>query len=189
MFQRVLPHILFTHRNVNLNPPPPPTPSPLPTPPRAGKGGSSHEDEYLRAVQHLGADDDSGVDMEAALSEFWEEETESLESRAQAGDFKPSNDLPLARIKRIMKSDEDVRMIAAEAPGACAVREETGTRRARDRVHARSSAPPPADGSPVCAPPPTAQSSLQRRASSSSQSSRSGRTATPTARAEGSEER
>mmetsp|Transcript_29133 Transcript_29133/g.66781 ORF Transcript_29133/g.66781 Transcript_29133/m.66781 type:complete len:88 (+) Transcript_29133:1887-2150(+) len=31
-------------------------------------------------------------------------------------DFKNHNDLPLARIKRIMKSDEDVRMISAEAP-------------------------------------------------------------------------
>ena len=31
-------------------------------------------------------------------------------------DFKAQNDLPLARIKRIMKSDEDVRMISAEAP-------------------------------------------------------------------------
>ncbi len=31
-------------------------------------------------------------------------------------DFKSHNDLPLARIKRIMKSDEDVRMISAEAP-------------------------------------------------------------------------
>lgn len=33
-----------------------------------------------------------------------------------AADFKNHNDLPLARIKRIMKSDEDVRMISAEAP-------------------------------------------------------------------------
>ena len=31
-------------------------------------------------------------------------------------DFKNHNDLPLARIKRIMKSDEDVRMNSAEAP-------------------------------------------------------------------------
>ena len=31
-------------------------------------------------------------------------------------DFKTMNDLPLARIKRVMKSDEDVRMISAEAP-------------------------------------------------------------------------
>jgi nuclear transcription factor Y gamma len=31
-------------------------------------------------------------------------------------DFKKHNDLPIARIKRIMKSDEDVRMISAETP-------------------------------------------------------------------------
>ena len=31
-------------------------------------------------------------------------------------DYKNHNDLPLARIKRIMKSDEDVKMISAEAP-------------------------------------------------------------------------
>lgn len=33
-----------------------------------------------------------------------------------AADFKMLTDLPIARIKRIMKSDEDVRMISAEAP-------------------------------------------------------------------------
>lgn len=33
-----------------------------------------------------------------------------------AADFKTVTDLPIARIKRIMKSDEDVRMISAEAP-------------------------------------------------------------------------
>lgn len=32
---------------------------------------------------------------------------------AGENDFKQTNDLPLARIKRIMKSDEDVRMISA----------------------------------------------------------------------------
>ena len=31
-------------------------------------------------------------------------------------DFKKHNDLPIARIKRIMKSDQDVRMISAEIP-------------------------------------------------------------------------
>ncbi|GMF31815.1 unnamed protein product [Phytophthora lilii] len=36
--------------------------------------------------------------------------------RVVCADFKNHNDLPLARIKRIMKSDEDVRMISAEAP-------------------------------------------------------------------------
>ena len=40
----------------------------------------------------------------------------SLFSLLGVADFKNHNDLPLARIKRIMKSDEDVRMIRAEAP-------------------------------------------------------------------------
>ncbi len=33
-----------------------------------------------------------------------------------ATEYKTHNDLPLARIKRVMKADEDVRMISAEAP-------------------------------------------------------------------------
>lgn len=36
--------------------------------------------------------------------------------RAACAEYKTHNDLPLARIKRIMKADEDVRMISAEAP-------------------------------------------------------------------------
>ena len=40
----------------------------------------------------------------------------NLKSSQTEQDFKNHNDLPLARIKRIMKSDEDVRMISAEAP-------------------------------------------------------------------------
>lgn len=40
-------------------------------------------------------------------------DTVTLSTRA---DYKNHNDLPLARIKRIMKSDEDVRMISAEVP-------------------------------------------------------------------------
>lgn len=55
------------------------------------------------------------------LNQFW---TEQLQQMRELGtvipqteqDFKNHNDLPLARIKRIMKSDEDVRMISAEAP-------------------------------------------------------------------------
>eukprot|EP01038_Epipyxis_sp_PR26KG_P015063 gene15063-20267_t len=52
------------------------------------------------------------------LAKFWEMQTTEMEA-LQIGtehDFKNHNDLPLARIKRIMKSDEDVRMISAEAP-------------------------------------------------------------------------
>ena len=56
--------------------------------------------------------------MAEALQHFWAEqsyEMDSLEIGTEQ-DFKNHNDLPLARIKRIMKSDEDVRMISAEAP-------------------------------------------------------------------------
>lgn len=57
----------------------------------------------------------------STLSAFW---TDQLQQMRDLGtvvpqteqDFKNHNDLPLARIKRIMKSDEDVRMISAEAP-------------------------------------------------------------------------
>ena len=46
------------------------------------------------------------------LQNFWAEQCREIE---QTTDFK-NNSLPLARIKKIMKADEDVRMIAAEAP-------------------------------------------------------------------------
>jgi hypothetical protein len=57
-------------------------------------------------------------EMKAKLKDFWGEqmgEMDVLEIGTEQ-DFKNHNDLPLARIKRIMKSDEDVRMISAEAP-------------------------------------------------------------------------
>lgn len=43
---------------------------------------------------------------------FWSYQRQEIE---QANDFK-NHQLPLARIKKIMKADEDVRMISAEAP-------------------------------------------------------------------------
>ncbi|KAI5065462.1 hypothetical protein GOP47_0020157 [Adiantum capillus-veneris] len=46
------------------------------------------------------------------LRHFWTSQTEEIE---HVNDFK-SHQLPLARIKKIMKTDEDVRMISAEAP-------------------------------------------------------------------------
>ncbi|ONK79319.1 uncharacterized protein A4U43_C01F5160 [Asparagus officinalis] len=46
------------------------------------------------------------------LQLFWADQHREIE---QTTDFKNHN-LPLARIKKIMKADEDVRMIAAEAP-------------------------------------------------------------------------
>ena len=56
--------------------------------------------------------------MKQSLRQFWAQQQDEME-RLEVGseqDFKNHNDLPLARIKRIMKSDEDVRMISAEAP-------------------------------------------------------------------------
>ena len=56
--------------------------------------------------------------LQERLQQFWCDSyasIQSLENQSEQ-DFKNHNDLPLARIKRIMKSDEDVRMISAEAP-------------------------------------------------------------------------
>lgn len=49
------------------------------------------------------------VSENQALTNFWVQQMEAVE------DFK-SHQLPLARIKKIMKSDRDVRMISAESP-------------------------------------------------------------------------
>ena len=46
------------------------------------------------------------------LQMFWSYQRQEIE---QVNDFK-NHQLPLARIKKIMKADEDVRMISAEAP-------------------------------------------------------------------------
>jgi nuclear transcription factor Y, gamma len=56
--------------------------------------------------------------LSSALQEFWTTASAQIRnlSNQTEQDFKTHNDLPLARIKRIMKSDEDVRMISAEAP-------------------------------------------------------------------------
>ena len=56
--------------------------------------------------------------MAEGLSRFWHSQAIEMDALdiSTEQDFKNHNDLPLARIKRIMKSDEDVRMISAEAP-------------------------------------------------------------------------
>jgi len=56
--------------------------------------------------------------LNSSLGSFWTDEMRAIEALEHQSeqDFKNHNDLPLARIKRIMKSDEDVRMISAEAP-------------------------------------------------------------------------
>ncbi|CAM9341495.1 unnamed protein product [Ectocarpus sp. 4 AP-2014] len=56
--------------------------------------------------------------MKEQQTKFWAEQMQEMNvlEIGTEQDFKTHNDLPLARIKRIMKSDEDVRMISAEAP-------------------------------------------------------------------------
>lgn len=54
------------------------------------------------------------------MIQYWQELINEIESTNEPGsqhteDFK-SHSLPLARIKKVMKTDEDVRMISAEAP-------------------------------------------------------------------------
>lgn len=50
-------------------------------------------------------------------SKFFEAQlAEILALKTEEVDFKKHSDLPLARIKRIMKGDEDVKMISAEVP-------------------------------------------------------------------------
>ncbi|KAG2579586.1 nuclear transcription factor Y subunit C-6-like [Panicum virgatum] len=75
-----------------LYPPPPPPPPPHPA---------------AAAVQQQ-----LGPAAQQQLNLFWAEQFREVEATT---DFKNHN-LPLARIKKIMKADEDVRMIAAEAP-------------------------------------------------------------------------
>ncbi|KZV51222.1 hypothetical protein F511_16112 [Dorcoceras hygrometricum] len=50
--------------------------------------------------------------LQQQLQNFWASQYEDID---QVTDFK-NHSLPLARIKKIMKADEDVRMISAEAP-------------------------------------------------------------------------
>ncbi|KAL7123928.1 hypothetical protein ABFS83_14G014900 [Erythranthe nasuta] len=50
--------------------------------------------------------------LQQQLQSFWAKQYEEID---QVTDFK-NHSLPLARIKKIMKADEDVRMISAEAP-------------------------------------------------------------------------
>ena len=56
--------------------------------------------------------------LQDMLARFWTSQNREMDvlNITTEQDFKNHNDLPLARIKRIMKSDEDVRMISAEAP-------------------------------------------------------------------------
>ena len=70
----------------------------------------------------------SATSVEDELDRMWKTQVDSVQSGTSTikdldiivvddkKDFKRHNDLPIARIKRIMKSDQDVRMISAETP-------------------------------------------------------------------------
>ncbi|XP_030838917.1 nuclear transcription factor Y subunit gamma isoform X2 [Strongylocentrotus purpuratus] len=47
--------------------------------------------------------------------QYWDRQMDTI-SNLKHSDFKKAQELPLARIKKIMKLDEDVKMISAEAP-------------------------------------------------------------------------
>ncbi|XVE56570.1 hypothetical protein DITRI_Ditri04bG0022000 [Diplodiscus trichospermus] len=78
---------------------PPPTSAVTPTP-------SSTTAPPLPPFHHLLQQQQQQLQM------FWSFQRQEIE---QVNDFK-NHQLPLARIKKIMKADEDVRMISAEAP-------------------------------------------------------------------------
>ncbi|KAA8493973.1 Nuclear transcription factor Y subunit C-9 [Porphyridium purpureum] len=76
----------------------------------SGYGGDAGEDGDDAAHQlHM---QQSMQNLEIELKKFWDQQRDEA---ALVTDVK-NHTLPLARIKKIMKSDEDVRMISAEAP-------------------------------------------------------------------------
>ncbi|KAL9247525.1 hypothetical protein vseg_020951 [Gypsophila vaccaria] len=80
----------------------PPRPSPTTTVYPAGAAAAAAAAPYQHLLQQ----------QQQQLQMFWSYQRQEIES---ANDFK-NHQLPLARIKKIMKADEDVRMISAEAP-------------------------------------------------------------------------
>ncbi|OAY48672.1 nuclear transcription factor Y subunit C-2 [Manihot esculenta] len=79
---------------------------PSPTQPPTTFSNSPHQLTYQQA-QHF-----HHQQQQQQLQMFWANQMQEIE---QITDFK-NHSLPLARIKKIMKADEDVRMISAEAP-------------------------------------------------------------------------
>ncbi|KAJ0042547.1 hypothetical protein Pint_18109 [Pistacia integerrima] len=82
---------------------------PSPTQPPATFSNSSHQLAFQQA-QHFHHQQQQ--QQQQQLQMFWSNQMQEIE---QTIDFK-NHSLPLARIKKIMKADEDVRMISAEAP-------------------------------------------------------------------------
>lgn len=77
----------------------------------AGLSASSAQlAQHQLAYQHIHHQQQQQLQQQ--LQNFWTNQYQEIE---QTSDFK-NHSLPLARIKKIMKADEDVRMISAEAP-------------------------------------------------------------------------
>ncbi|KAF8412680.1 hypothetical protein HHK36_000648 [Tetracentron sinense] len=72
---------------------------------------SQHQLAYQQA-QHFHHQQQQQQQQHQELQVFWANQIQEIE---QTTDFK-NHSLPLARIKKIMKADEDVRMISVEAP-------------------------------------------------------------------------
>ncbi|KAL6198816.1 hypothetical protein ACLB2K_028604 [Fragaria x ananassa] len=81
---------------------------PSPTQPPPAFSNSPHQIAHQRA-HHF---HNQQQQQQQQLQVFWGNQMQDIE---QTTDFK-NHSLPLARIKKIMKADEDVRMISAEAP-------------------------------------------------------------------------
>ncbi|KAL5543716.1 hypothetical protein UlMin_007500 [Ulmus minor] len=82
---------------------------PSSTQPPANFSNTPHQLAYQQA-QHFHHQQQQ--QQQHQLQMFW---TNQLQEVEQTNDFK-NHSLPLARIKKIMKADEDIRMISAEAP-------------------------------------------------------------------------
>uniref|UniRef100_A0A5F9C438 Nuclear transcription factor Y subunit gamma n=2 Tax=Oryctolagus cuniculus TaxID=9986 RepID=A0A5F9C438_RABIT len=95
-------------------------PGPLhcPTPQERGGGSCSSLDFRTEAFVEMstegGFGGTSGSDAQQSLQSFWPRVMEEIRNLT-VKDFRVQ-ELPLARIKKIMKLDEDVKMISAEAP-------------------------------------------------------------------------
>lgn len=83
---------------------------PPPVPPVGYSTSSAQLAQHQLAYQHIHHQQQQQLQQQ--LQSFWANQYQEIE---QTTDFK-NHSLPLARIKKIMKADEDVRMIAAEAP-------------------------------------------------------------------------
>merc|ERR1712029_902305 len=74
-------------------------------------GAKTSNSEITNQRKIMGSNETSAQE---AYNQFWPKATEEIRSMGAAG--LKHQELPLARIKKIMKLDEDVKMISAEAP-------------------------------------------------------------------------